>query len=120
MATTKNARIQATFEIIAPDGTTEGKKVINSLLPVTEAAQVFPQVIAGNQNDVLMPFGSVALAKRLYLRSSYPITVKFNQDTDTGFSFGPGDGFLMSENGITALYVSTGSNPTEVEIIVVE
>jgi hypothetical protein len=120
MPTTKNARVQSTFEIIAPDGTAEAKKVINNILPVTEATQIFPQTIAGAQTNVLMPFGSVGLAKRLYLRSNYPITVKFNQSSDTGFSFGPGDGFLMSENGITALYVSTGSNATDVEVIVVE
>jgi len=34
------------------------------------------------------------------------------------FSFGPGDGILMSENGITALFVTSGANSTELEAII--
>jgi len=120
MATAKTVKIQGTFEIIGADGTPEAKKVINSTSTFTEATQMFPQTIPGSQTNISLNFGGVALAKRLYLKVSYPVTLKFNQNTDTGFSFGPGDGILMSDNGITALFVSTGANPTDVELIVVE
>lgn len=119
MPTTKTVRIQGTFEIITADGTVEAKKVINNVLCVTEAAQVFPQTIAGNTINSPISFGGVQLAKRVFLRTNFPVTVKFNQSTDTGFSVGVGDNLLMSDNGITALFISTGPNPTDVEAIVV-
>lgn len=119
MPTTKTVRIQGTFEIVTADGTVEAKKVLNNLIQITEAAQVFPQVIDGNSTNVAINFGGVSLAKRVFLRTNFPVTLKVNQNTDTGFSFGAGDGLLMSDNGITALYISTGPNPTEVEAIVV-
>lgn len=119
MPTSKTVRIQGTFEIIAIDGTPEAKKVINNTLIITEASQVFPQTIAGNQLNTPLSFGGVSLAKRIFLRTDFPVTVKINQSTDTGFSFGSGDGLLMSENGITALFISTGPNPTNVEAIIV-
>lgn len=119
MPTTKTVRIQGTFEIVTADGTVEAKKVLNNLIQITEASQVFPQLIDGGQNNVAINFGGVSLAKRIFLRTNFPVTLKINQNTDTGFSFGPGDGVLMSDNGITALFVTTLSNPTEVEAIVV-
>lgn len=119
MPSAKTVRIQGTFEIIAVDGTPECKKVFNNTIQVTEASQVFPQTIPGNSTNVAISFGGVTLAKRVYLRTNFPVTVKFNQSTDTGCSVGVGDNFLMSDNGITALYISTGPNPTDVEAIVV-
>jgi hypothetical protein len=119
MPTTKTVRIQGTFEISTADGTIECKKVVNNILQVTEASQVFPQTVAGNQNNVPISFGGVTLAKRIFLRVSNPVTVKFNQSTDTGCSIGVGDNLIMSDNGITALYISTGPNPTDVEAIIV-
>lgn len=119
MPVTKTVKIYGTFEISTPDGTIECKKVINNVLQVTEATQVFPQTIPGNSLNVQVSFGGVTLAKRLFLRTNFPVTVKFNQNTDTGCSLGVGDNFLMSDNGITNLYVSTGPNPTDIEVVVV-
>jgi len=119
MAASKTVRIQGTFEIITQDGTPECKKVINKTLSITEAAQVFPQTIAGNSTNVQMSFGGVDLGKALFIRTDFPVICKLNQNTDTGCSIGPGDGFLMSENGITALFITTGPNPTNVEVVVV-
>src|SRR5579859_6667992 len=119
MPTQKTVRIQGTFEIITADGTTEAKKVINNIMQITEASQVFPQTLPGNTLNSPISFGGVQLAKRVFLRVSFPVTVKFNQSTDTGFSIGVGDNLLMSDNGITALFISTGPNPTDVEAIVV-
>src|SRR5579862_1871477 len=97
----KTVRIQSTFEIITADGTVEAKKVTNNILQITEAAQVFPQTLPGNTLNSPISFGGVTLAKRIFLRTSFPVTVKFNQSTDTGFSVGVGDNILMSDNGIT-------------------
>lgn len=119
MPTQKTCRIQGTFEIITQDGTPECKKVINNVMQITEASQVFPQTLPGNTLNSPISFGGVQLAKRIFLRTSFPVTVKFNQSTDTGFSVGVGDNLLMSDNGITALFISTGPNPTDIEAIVV-
>lgn len=119
MATTKTVKVFGTFEIYAPDGTVECKKVINKKIDVTEAAQVFPQTIPGSTTNLQISFGGVALAKMIFLRSNYPVTVKYNQSSDIGYSVGIGDNFLMSDNGITALYISTGPNPTDIEAVIV-
>ena len=119
MPVTKTVKIYGTFEISTPDGTIECKKVINNIVQVTEAAQVFPQTIPGTTMNAQISFGGVTLAKRIFLRVNFPVTVKFNQNTDTGCSIGVGDNLIMSDNGITALYVSTGANPTDVEAIIV-
>src|SRR5277367_5290294 len=108
----KHVRIQGTFEIVNERGDVEAKKVFNDVRPVTEASQVFPQTIPGNTLNLPISFGGVTLAKRIFLKTNFPVTVKFNQSTDTGFSVGVGDNILMSDNGITALFVSTGPNPT--------
>lgn len=119
MPTQKTVRIQGTFEILDATGTPEAKKIINNVMQVTEATQVFPQTLPGNTLNSQISFGGVTLAKRIFLRVSFPVTVKFNQFTDTGFSVGVGDNLLMSDNGITNLFISTGPNPTDVEAIIV-
>jgi len=119
MATTKTVKVYGTFEIYAPDGTVECKKVMNKTIQATEAAQVFPQTIPGTTTNAPISFGGVTLAKMVFLRTNYPVTVKFNQSSDTGFSVGVGDNILMSDNGITALYLTTGPNPTDVEAVIV-
>lgn len=119
MPTSKTVRVQGTFQVIGADGTPECTKTFNSIIPVTEASQVFPQEIAGSSSNVQISFGGVSLAKRVYLKTDFPVTVKFNQNTDMGFSVGVGDNILMSDNGITALFISTGPNPTNVEVIIV-
>ena len=119
MASSKTIKFFGTLEISTADGTVECKKVINNTLAITEAVQVFPQTIPGNSTNTQISFGGVQLAKRVFLRTNFPVTVKFNQNTDTGCSVGVGDNFLMSDNGITALYVSTGPNPTDIEAVIV-
>lgn len=92
--------------------------MLNDTLLVSEVTQHFPMVIAGNSIDQQVSFGGVALAKRIFLRTNFPVSVKFNSVVAPPFSFGPGDGVLMSENGITALYVTAGPNNTELEAII--
>ena len=73
--------------------------------------------IDGSTADFDVPFGAITSAKRIYLKSDQPITVKFNQNTDIGFSWN-GEGVVPSSVGITALYITTGANDTNVEIVV--
>ncbi len=63
--------------------------------------------------------GGVAQIKKLFLRVDQEVTVKLSNVTDTGFLFGPGDGWLCSDSGITGVWISTGPNETEVEAIFV-
>jgi hypothetical protein len=114
----KTVKINGTFQVFNAAGTIEAQKVLNDTLLVSEVTQHFPQVIAGNAVDVQVSFGGVTLAKRIFLRSNFPISIKFNSVVAPSFSFGPGDGILTSENGITALFVTAGPNSTELEAII--
>jgi hypothetical protein len=114
----KTVKINGTFQIYNSAGTIEAQKVLNDTLLVSEVTQHFPMIIAGNSVDAQVSFGGVALAKRLFLRTNFPVSLKFNSVVAPSFSFGPGDGILTSENGITALYVTAGPNSTELEAII--
>lgn len=114
----KTIKINGTFQVINVAGTIEAQKVINDTLSVSEVSQHFPWQVAGNSVDEPISFGGVALAKRVYLRTNFPVTVKFDSIVAPGFSFGPGDGLIMSENGVTAMFVTTGPNETELEAII--
>ena len=114
----KTVKVSGTFQIYNAAGTIEAQKVMSDTLLVSEVTQHFPMVIAGNAVDEQVGFGGVELAKRIFLRTNFPVTVKLDSVVAPGFSFGPGDGVLMSENGITAIYVSAGANNTELEAII--
>lgn len=114
----KTVTIKGAFEILDSSGTVCAKKVLNDTTTIEEATQHFPQKIAPSQTDVAIGFGGVAQAKRVFIRTSQAITVKFNQNTDIGFSVGPGDMVFMSNTGVTALFVTTGVNETDLEVIV--
>ncbi|MGD9725814.1 MAG: hypothetical protein AB7L09_00255 [Nitrospira sp.] len=114
----KTIKINGTFQVYNAAATIEAQKVLNDTLLVSEVTQHFPMVISGNAIDQQVSFGGVALAKRVFLRTNFPVSIKFNSVVAPAFSFGPGDGILMSENGITALYVTAGPNNTELEAII--
>lgn len=114
----KTVKIKGTFEIFNDTGVIEAKKVINSDLVISEATQHFPQKIAPGEVDLQIGFGGVAQAKRIFIRVSHAVTVKFDQASDIGSSMGPGDAIVMSDTGITAMYISTGVNETELEVII--
>lgn len=114
----KTIKINGTFQVYNAAGTIEAQKVLSDTLLVSEVTQHFPMVIAGNAIDQEVSFGGVSLAKRVFLRTNFPVSIKFNSVVAPAFSFGPGDGLLMSENGITALYVTAGPNSTELEAII--
>ena len=114
----KTVKITGTFQIYNAAASIEAQKVLNDTLLVSEVTQHFPMVIAGNAVDTEVGFGGVALAKRIFIRTNFPVSLKFNSVVAPSFSFGPGDGVLMSENGITALFVTSGPNSTELEAII--
>ena len=114
----KTVKINGTFQIYNAAATIEAQKIINDTLLVSEVTQHFPMIIAGNAVDAQVGFGGVTLAKRLFLRTNFPVMLKFDSIIAPAFSFGPGDGILTSENGITALFVTAGPNNTELEAII--
>lgn len=114
----KTVKINGTFQIYNAAATIEAQKVLNDTLLVSEVTQHFPMVVAGNVVDQQVSFGGVSLAKRIFLRTNFPVSVKFNSVVAPAFAFGPGDGILTSENGITALFVTAGPNSTELEAII--
>jgi hypothetical protein len=115
----ETVKINGVFEVVDSAGTSSPREVIKDIsTQVGQVTDYDPWTIPGNTANQQITFGGVTLAKRLFIRTDQPVTMKFNQNTDTGFSFGPGDGFLSSTNGITALYVSTGPNETNVTAII--
>ena len=114
----KTVKINGTFQIFNPAGTVEAQKILNDTLLVSEVTQHFPMIIPGNTVDQPVGFGGVELAKRIFLRTNFPVSIKFNSIVAPAFSFGPGDGILTSENGITAIFVTAGPNSTELEAII--
>ena len=114
----KTVKINGTFQIYNAAASIEAQKVLSDTLLVSEVTQHFPMVVAGNTVDAPVGFGGVSLAKRLFLRTNFPVTLKFDSIVAPAFSFGPGDGILMSENGITALFVTSGPNNTDLEAII--
>jgi len=115
----KTVKMEGTFEVLNAAKTIEAKKVTKSEVSLDCAVQHFPTKIDPAQTNVVLGMGGVARAKRVFIRTNYEVTLKINQQTDTGFPFGPGDGWLTSESGITGVFVNTGANETEVEFIAV-
>ena len=114
----KTVKVNGTFQIYNAASTVEAQKVLNDTLIVSEVTQHFPMVIAGNTVDQPVSFGGVQLAKRIFMRTNFPVGVKFNSIVAPSFSFGAGDGILMADNGITAMFITTGPNSTELEAII--
>lgn len=113
----KTVKIDARYQVLAADGTSEANKKTADSLSVEENASHFPQKIAGAVIDLAIQFGGVANAKRVFIRTNAEVTLKINDAGNTGFPFGPGDGYLMSATGITSMFVSTGPSETEFEAI---
>lgn len=121
MATTKQVKLTVNFEVLGTDGTSvEAKKVIKDFsFYGAEAVQHFPVAIAANQTNVQINFGGVTQGKRVFVQTDQSVTLKPNQSGDTGFPMGPGTMTLAGDPGITALFVTTGVNATNVDVIIV-
>jgi len=114
----KTVKIQAQFQVIDADGTQAINRVTRDEVTIEEGTGVFPEKIAANTVDHPVQFSGVTNGKRVFLRSNQEVTLKINNLGDIGFPFGPGDGYLTSYTGITALYVTTGGSETEFEAVV--
>lgn len=117
----KQVKLTIDFKVIDTDGqSTVASKVVKDFdYCGTEAVQHFPQKIAASQVDVPISFGGVTQGKRVILISDQPITVKINQDTDTGFPLGAGPMVIAGDPGITAIFITTGANITNIDAIIV-
>lgn len=117
-AGSKTVKFQGTFAVHDASGVASPNKAIKDLtLVVGQVQSSDPMCIAGSSVDFQIPFGAITGAKRIYIKTDQSVTVKFNQNSDVGFSW-KGEGVVSSEDGITALFISTGPNDTNVEIVV--
>jgi len=119
MATgSKTVKYQGSFSVHDASNVASPNKPIKDLtLTVGQVQSSDPMCIPGSTTDFSVPFGALTLAKRIYIKTDQSVTMKFNQNTDTGFSW-KGEGVIPSENGVTAVFISTGANDTNVEIVV--
>jgi len=119
MATgSKTVKFQGSFSVHDASNVASPNKPIKDLtLTVAQVQSSDPMCIAGASVDFQVPFGAITGAKRIYIKTDQSVTIKFNQDTDLGFSW-KGEGVVPSEDGITALYITTGPNDTNVEIVI--
>ena len=113
----KTVILNGTFEIKNAAATIEAKKVTKSEVQHDEATQHFPYKLQGGTIETQVSMGGVTQAKAMFLRVDQPVTVKLQQQTDTGFPFGPGDMWYESTDGITGVWITTGANETQLEAI---
>ena len=115
----KTVKVQGTFEVYRSDGTISPKKVLLDLATTVEQVQDSdPWKVPGSTVNQQISFGGVALAKYIYLKTNYQVTVKVEQSVDIGFPW-LGAGIIPSKgDGITGLWITTGPNETCVEVVV--
>lgn len=117
-ASTKTVKYQGSFAVVDAAGVSSPNVSIKDLtLTVSQVQTSDPMCISANTVDFQIPFGAITSAKRILLDTDQSVTVKVNQNTDTGFSWN-GLGVLPSADGITNLYISTGPNDTNVTVVV--
>lgn len=113
----KTVVLNGTFEVKNASAQIEAKKVTKSEIVHEEATQHFPFKLPGGSVETQINMGGVTQAKTIFLRVDQPVTLKLNQQTDTGFSFGPGDFWYEGSNGVIGVWVTTGANETLLEAI---
>jgi hypothetical protein len=114
----KTIKFQGSFAVYDAAGTASPNKIIKDVTTVVDQVQGSePMCIPGSSTYFEIPFGAITLAKRIYIETDQSVTIKFNQNSDTGFSW-KGEGVVSSEDGITSLWMTTGPNDTNVEIVV--
>ena len=115
---TKTVAVTLTMTVTNPSNVQESKRVIQVSDVQDQATQLFPQNITASQADVPLALGGVTQAKWVLLEIDQEVTLKVNQNTDTGFP-AKGTVLLQSESGITAVFVTTGVNATCVNFLAV-
>ena len=113
----KIVSLNGTFEVKNAAAQVEAKKVTKSEVTHDEATQHFPFKLVGGTVETQINMGGVSQAKAMFLRVDQPVIVKLQQQTDTGFPFGPGDMWYESATGITGVWITTGANETQLEAI---
>lgn len=114
----KTIKIQGTFEVLDPNTqNTDGKQVIRDSEEFPCVTTLHPTKVPGNSTNYQINFGGVTLAKRIFLRCDFEVTVKLNSNTEDGFKL-LGDMIVMNESGISALFVNTGPNETEFTAVI--
>lgn len=113
----KTVSLNGSFEIKNASAQVEAKKITKSEASHEEATQHFPFKLPGGTIETQISMGGVTQARTMFLRTDQPVTVKLQQQTDTGFPFGPGDLWLESQDGITGVWITTGANETQLEAI---
>ena len=114
----KTVKVQSSMEVRNAAQTVQAREVIAEEISVNNVSHFLPQTIAPAQANVPISFGGVVQGKRIWLSVSQEVTLKINDILSTGFLYGPGSGYFPSNTGITALWVSTGANETEVSAII--
>ena len=116
----KTVKFQGSFAIVDTSNVASPNKTIKDLdLAVTQVQSSECIEIPGGTTDYSVPFGLITVGRRLYLKTDFPVTVKFNQNTDIGFEW-QGVGVVPSgATGISALYITPGASDTCVEVVVV-
>lgn len=114
----KTVKYQGSFAVFDAANTASPNKAIKDLsLTVGQVQSSDPMCIPGNSIDFQVPFGAISNAKRIYIKSDQEVTLKVQQQTDVGFPW-QGEGVLSSSSGITGLWITTGPNDTNVEIVI--
>jgi len=114
----KTVKFQGSFATYDATGVASPNKVIKDITTVVDQVQGSePMCIPGSTVDFPIPFGAITGGKRIYIKTDQSVTIKFNQNTDVGFSW-RGEGVVPSEDGITGVWMTTGPNDTNVEIVV--
>lgn len=117
-AGSKTVKYQGSFAVFDAGGVASPNKAIKDLnLVVGQVQASDPMCIAGSTVDFVVPFGAITNAKRIYIKTDQEVTLKVGLNTETGFLW-QGEGVLSSGTGIIALFVTTGANDTNVEIVV--
>jgi hypothetical protein len=115
----KSIKIEGTFEVLnTNDKSCEGKYILRDTTDYDCVITHHPSKIAGGVVNAPIAFGSVTLAKRIFLRVTQEVLVKYNVITEAGFNLGIGDHILMNDSGVTALFLSTGPTETEVTAVI--
>jgi hypothetical protein len=117
-AGSKTVKFQGTFAVHDAANTASPNKPIKDLtLVVGQVQSSDPMCVAASTLNFPIPFGAITSAKRVYIKTDQEVTIKFNQIGDVGFPW-RGEGVVPSASGITAIWLSTGPNLTNVEIVV--
>jgi len=117
-AGSKTVKFQGSFAVVDAAGVASPNKAIKDItLVVGQVQSSDPMCVVGSTVDFSVPFGAITTAKRIYIKTDQEITLKVGLNTETGFLWS-GEGVLSSATGIIALFITTGANDTNVEIVI--